>query len=96
MNRISPGISELYVANADGTNARLLLGNDTVYEYDAQWSPDGEWIVFSTERSGDGNTDVWRVLSDGSGLEEVAATPVSFNVLASRFPILDLLDANLE
>lgn len=74
-NRISPGMSRLFIANADGTNARLLLGNDTVYEYDAQWSPDAEWIIFTSERNGDGNSDVFRVRPDGSGLEEVAATP---------------------
>lgn len=74
-NRISPGTSQLYISNADGTDARLLLGNNTVYEYDAQWSPDAEWIVFSSERNGDGNTDVWRVRPDGSELQEVAATP---------------------
>ncbi|CZR67685.1 uncharacterized protein PAC_17584 [Phialocephala subalpina] len=74
-NRISPGVSQLYIANADGSDARLLLSNNTVYEYDAQWSPDAEWIVFTSERNGDGNSDVWRVRPDGSGLEEVAATP---------------------
>ncbi|TVY81953.1 Protein TolB [Lachnellula suecica] len=90
-NRIAPGASSLYIANADGTNERLLLGNNT-------WSPDGEvrlisplfsqiveaallressnhWLVFTSERNGDGNSDIWRVRSDGSGLEEVAAIP---------------------
>ena len=48
MNRIAPSISELYVANADGSNERLLLGNDTGFEYHAQWSPDGQWIIFTS------------------------------------------------
>ena len=48
MNRIAPSISELYVADADGSNERLLLGNDTVFEYHAQWSPDGQWIIFTS------------------------------------------------
>ena len=74
MTRNGPTSSELYIANADGTNTRSLLGNDTVFEYDAQWAPDGEWIILTSERNGDGNSDLWRVRPDGSGLEEVAAT----------------------
>lgn len=75
MNRNSPISSQLYIANADGTDERLLLGNNTVYEYHAQWSPDGEWIVFTSERNGDGNSDLCRVRSDGVGeVESLAST----------------------
>lgn len=48
MNRIAPSISELYIANADGTNETLLLGNNSSFDYHAQWSPDGQWIVFTS------------------------------------------------
>ncbi|KAF3767261.1 tricorn protease N-terminal domain-containing protein [Cryphonectria parasitica EP155] len=75
MNRNSPVSSQLYIANADGSNERLLLGNNSVYEYHAQWSPDGEWIVFTSERNGDGNSDLWRSRPDGSDLEALATTP---------------------
>lgn len=33
MNRIAPSTSTLYIANADGTGARKLLGNESSYEY---------------------------------------------------------------
>lgn len=75
MTRNAPVSSELYIANADETNARSLLGNNTVFEYDAQWAPDGEWIILTSERTGDGSPHLWRVRPDGSRLEEVAATP---------------------
>ncbi|KZV72657.1 tricorn protease N-terminal domain-containing protein [Peniophora sp. CONT] len=75
MNRIAPSVSELYVANADGSDERLLLGNDTGFEYHAQWSPDAQWIIFTSERNGDGNSDLWRVHPDGTGLEQIIATP---------------------
>jgi dipeptidyl aminopeptidase/acylaminoacyl peptidase len=74
MNRLGPSYAELFVANADGTDERSLLGNNTGFEYDPSWSSDGQWIIFTSERSGDGNPDVWRVRPDGSGLEEIAAT----------------------
>ncbi|CAG8908661.1 unnamed protein product [Penicillium egyptiacum] len=73
MNRIAPGTSELYVANADGTDERPLLSNP-IYEYHGTFSPDGEWITFTGERNGDGNSDVYRVRTDGSDLEELVAT----------------------
>ena len=56
MNRIAPGTSELYIANADGSDERKLLGNESTYDYHASFSPDGEWITFTTERNGDGNS----------------------------------------
>ncbi|KAL3480987.1 hypothetical protein BJX99DRAFT_272196 [Aspergillus californicus] len=73
MNRIAPGTSELYIANADGSNERPLL-SDPIFEYHAEFSPDGEWITFTAERNGDGNSDIYRVRPDGSGLEELLAT----------------------
>lgn len=74
MNRIAPGTSKLYIANTDGTNERELL-SDPYFEYHARFSPDGEWITFTTERNGDGNSDIYRVRPDGSGLQELMATP---------------------
>ncbi|BCS23055.1 TolB family protein [Aspergillus puulaauensis] len=74
MNRIAPGTSELYIANADGTNERPLLA-DPIFEYHAEFSSDGQWITFTAERNGDGNSDIYRVRPDGSELEELLATP---------------------
>lgn len=73
MNRIAPGSSELYIANTDGTDERPLLSNP-VFEYHAEFSPDGEWITFTSERNGDGNSDIYRVRTNGSDLEELVAT----------------------
>ncbi|KNG47794.1 tat pathway signal sequence domain-containing protein [Stemphylium lycopersici] len=74
MNRIAPGISELYIANADGSNERKLLGNSSDFDYHASFSPDGEWVTFTSERNGDGNSDIYRIRSDGSDLEQIIAT----------------------
>ena len=67
MNRISPSTMQLYVANADGTN-------ESVFEYHATFSPDGKSIAFTSERNGDGNSDVYMVDIDGSNLRKIAAT----------------------
>lgn len=75
MNRIAPSQSVLYVANQDGSNPTKLLGNESAYEYHAQWSQDGQWITFTSERAGDGNSDVYRVRTNGTGLEKLVASP---------------------
>ncbi|GJC86480.1 tol-pal system protein TolB [Colletotrichum liriopes] len=83
MNRIGPSTSELYIANADGTNERKLLGsNASRFEYHASFSPDGQWVTFTTERNGDGNADLYRCRFSAtdntttcSDLEELIATP---------------------
>ncbi|KAH7053292.1 hypothetical protein B0J12DRAFT_750778 [Macrophomina phaseolina] len=74
MNRIGPSTSELYTADSDGSNERKLLGNSSIFEYHASFSPDGQWIIFTTERNGDGNSDIYRVHTNGTGLEKLVAS----------------------
>jgi Tol biopolymer transport system component len=63
----------IYVANADGSGERRLLPESDGLDYDASFSPDGMWIVFTSERDaeGTGQADLWRVRPDGSGLERL-------------------------
>src|SRR5579864_166606 len=72
MNRIGPSGAELFVANADGSGERKLLPNPG-FDYNASFSPDGKWIVFTSERSG--SSDIYRVRVDGSGLERLTDDP---------------------
>src|SRR5512134_2711774 len=73
MNRIGPSKLMLYVANADGSGERPLLPPSAVRDYDASFSADGKWIVFTSERDGegDGQADIYRVRPDGTGLERL-------------------------
>ncbi|KAI6087346.1 hypothetical protein F4821DRAFT_269464 [Hypoxylon rubiginosum] len=75
MNRIGPSGTQLYVANADGSDAKPLMGNQSApFDYHASWSPDGQWIVFTSERRADGQADLYRVKPDGTGLETLVQT----------------------
>jgi Tol biopolymer transport system component len=74
MNRIAPSTSELFISRADGSDERKLLPTAR-FEYHAAFSPDGKWILFTSERGGDGQSDVYRCRPDGSELEQVVATP---------------------
>lgn len=76
LTRFAPGTSTLYIANSDGTDLRQLLGNDsTEYAYHALWSSDGQYVVFTSERNGGGQADLYRVKADGTEQEELVATP---------------------
>lgn len=73
MNRIAPSVSELYIANLDGSNERKLLA-DSAFDYNASRSPDGKWLLFTSERRADGQSDIYRARADGSGIEVLANT----------------------
>jgi len=70
MNRIGPSSSELYISNADGSDERKLLSN-SVFDYHASYSADGQWIVFTSERNGAGQADIYRARVDGSAIERL-------------------------
>ena len=59
-------------SSADGTGERPLLSAPDL-DYDATWSRDGAWIVFTSERNG--SADLFRVHPDGSGLERLTDSP---------------------
>jgi Tol biopolymer transport system component len=72
LNRIGPSGSELFVANADGSGERKLFATSG-FDYDASFSTDGQWIVFTSERNG--SADIYRARVDGSGLERLTDDP---------------------
>jgi Tol biopolymer transport system component len=74
MNRIGPSASELYIANADGTDERKFLQN-SVFEYHASFSPDGKWVLFTSERNGLGQSDVFRARPDGTDIQPLLTSP---------------------
>jgi len=67
-NRIGPSGGELFVANGDGSGERKLNSGGNM-DYDAMFSTDGKWIVFTSERNGSAN--IYRIHPDGSGLERL-------------------------
>ncbi len=74
MNRIGPTTSTLFVANGDGTDEHPLLAT-AGFDYHASYSADGRWIVFTSERNGLGQADIYRVHPDGTGTERLTDSP---------------------
>jgi Tol biopolymer transport system component len=72
--RVFPNAGQLglFIAAADGSDERPLLASPDV-DYDPVWSPDGAWVVFTSER--EGSADLFRVRPDGSGLERLTESP---------------------
>lgn len=70
LNRIGPVTSELYVSNADGSGEHRLIATDG-FDYHASFSKDGQWIVFTSERDGLGESNLYRVKIDGTGLQRL-------------------------
>jgi Tol biopolymer transport system component len=68
----SPTRSELYIADADGKNARKLVAGLEL-DYNASFSFDGEWVVFTSERYG--SADIFRVRTTGMELERLTDDP---------------------
>jgi TolB protein len=62
----------LFVAARDGSGERLLLATRDM-DYDPVWSPDGQSIVFTSDR--EGSADLFRVRPDGAGLERLTDSP---------------------
>jgi TolB protein len=67
-----PGQIGVFIANADGSGEHPLVAPADI-DYDAEWSPDGKFIVFTSERGG--SADLYRVNPDGSGLERLTDSP---------------------
>jgi Tol biopolymer transport system component len=72
VDQYGPSRSELMIADADGKNPRKLVPGVEL-DYNASFSGDGQWVVFTSERYG--NSDIFRVRVDGTGLERLTDSP---------------------
>ena len=71
-NRFQVPVMTLHIADADGKRERALLATPEL-DYSPSFSPDGQWLVFTSER--DGQAEIYRVHPDGSGLERLTDHP---------------------
>jgi TolB protein len=66
----APYNTDIFIADADGTHARPLAPNPAL-DYNASFSPDGQWVLFTSHRSGP--AEIYRVHPDGSGIEKLTS-----------------------
>jgi Tol biopolymer transport system component len=60
---------EIYIARSDGAEARNLSG-DPANDWGPEWSSDGQWIMFNSDRDG-GNPGGYVVRPDGTDLRHL-------------------------
>ena len=70
--RIAPTQASLFISNADGSGEQPLT-QAGAFDYNPAWSAKGDWIAFTSERSG--SADLYRIHPDGSGLDRLTADP---------------------
>jgi len=59
---------DIWMMNADGTNAKQLTTDDSI-KSEPSVSPDGRYVLFSSNRSG--NWNIWRIGVDGNNLKQL-------------------------
>lgn len=69
---LAPWDLDVFIANADGSDPKPLASHPDL-DYNAAFSPDGQWIVFTSHRHG--NADLYRVRLDGSDLQRLTDHP---------------------
>ncbi|MEN8260854.1 MAG: hypothetical protein ABFS02_09755, partial [Pseudomonadota bacterium] len=71
---------EVFVINRDGSGRSVITGElpatgeGPYIDWHADWSPDGSWIAFVSNR-GDPDNDIYLVRPDGSDLRRLTSTP---------------------
>jgi len=65
--------SEIYTANADGTDQRRLTTHQA-RDLNPVWSPDGRQIAFESDRTG--NFDLYVMNADGSNIQPLTSNPL--------------------
>ena len=64
-------VFDVFVINADGSNEFNVTQTDSSNDSGPEWSPDGNQLAFTSDRGPEGDTEVWLVNPDGSGLTQL-------------------------
>src|SRR5215212_11162606 len=66
--------SDIYSINVDGTRERRLTDTPGLDAFPS-WSPDGQRLLFATDRAGGGNWELYVMGSDGTHQRRLTDTP---------------------
>jgi Tol biopolymer transport system component len=79
--------TEIYRVSSDGTKEEKLTSTGG-YDDGTDYSADGKWIYFNSNRLGTTNDgwDIWRMPPDGAGPKDVKAERVTHDAQEDWFP----------
>jgi TolB protein len=69
---LAPFNTAVFIANADGSGERMLVGASQL-DANASFSPDGQWVFFTSRRNG--SADIYRVRPTGKDLQQLTDHP---------------------
>ena len=69
-------LTHLWMGNVDGTDVRPFTSGDRS-STNPQWTPDGQWIVFTSKRPDQNN--LWRIRADGGEAEQLTDLKTGVN-----------------
>ena len=73
-----PEIEDVFAMDVDGSNVVTIAGDRAGSEFDAAWSPDGEWVVYRDSTRGINNDDeVFIARADGSERRNLTDDPAN-------------------
>ena len=75
---------QIWVMNGEGSGKKQLT-NTANFSENPNWSPDGQWIVFESDRAEKGNLDIYKMHPDGTGLVQLTDSP-ALDALAAFSP----------
>ena len=75
---------DIWVMNSDGSG-KTQLTKAANFSENPNWSPDGQWIVFESDRAEKGNLDIYKMHADGSGVTQLTNSP-ALDALAAFSP----------
>ena len=70
----SGGQRQVWVMNDDGSG-KTQLTNEPNFSENPNWSPDGRWIVFDSDREEKGDLEVYKMRADGSQVTRLTESP---------------------
>lgn len=66
-------VFDVFIINADGSGENNVTNSSTSNDAAPTWSPDGNTLAFFSDRGADGDTEIWRINTDGSGLTQLTS-----------------------
>ena len=70
-------VGRIWLAPADGGAPSRLTSGDGPHEFSPSWSPDGNWIAYTTWDGGEGG-HVWKIPAGGGAPQQLTTSPSEY------------------